>query len=952
MAAQKTLHLIDGSGYIFRAYYAIRPLSTRDGTPTQAVVGFLKMLNKLLRQEAPTHVGIAFDTAEKNFRHQMYADYKANRQEPPEDLVPQFALIHELVGVMGLPPLLVPGYEADDVLATLAKAAKAQGWRVVLVTGDKDLMQLVDDQLVLFDPLKDIYVDRQGVIDKFGVPPEQVADILGLAGDSSDNIPGVPRVGPKSAAKLVQTFGDVDAVIAGLAAQTKRKAFEQAVLDHQDNARLSKKLALLHESAPVPFVPDDLRYGGPAPERLAPFLRRIEARGMLREFGIDEEAGETDAAAAPRGDARAVDVARTGDAQATDAARVSDVRATDVARTGATPAPPLAPTGAPTRAPIVREAYRQVTDAAELAAIVQAARRTKVLSFDLETTSLLALQADVVGVALAVPGEVSAYVPVAHHYLGVPKQLPLADVLAALRDVLEGTDVVKVGQNLKYDALVLHRAGVTLRGVGHDSMLLAYVLDASATSFGLDSLAATYLQHTTMRYDDVTGTGKARIPFAHVPVDVATRYAAEDSDVALRLCQLLAPQVAASGMAEVYREVELPLLPVLTEMEANGVLVDTEHLSAMGREFSGRLQAIESQARALVGRPISLSSPKQLADLFFGELGYPTGRKTKTGYSTDQEVLENLARTYPLAQLALDHRIMSKLKGTYLDALPKMVNAETGRVHTSFNQTGTATGRLSSSDPNLQNIPARTEDGRRIRAAFVAPRGWRIVSADYSQVELRIMAHLSRDEAFIDAFVRGEDIHRRTAKEILAGGAEPTSEMRRRAKAINFGILYGLSEFGLARQLGIPRAEAQAYIAAYFGRYPRIRHFLDATIEEGRERGYVATLLGRRRPLPNLRSKNGTVRMGAERIAMNTPIQGSAADLIKVAMLRVHRELAAQKFSARLLLQVHDELVLEAPETEVERLGEMLRTQMSEAFRLAVPLVVDVGHGSSWAEAH
>lgn len=959
---RKTLHLIDGSGYIFRAYNAIRPLSTRDGTPTQAVLGFLKMLNKLLRQEAPTHVAIAFDTAEDNFRHKIYPDYKANRDEPPEDLVPQFALIHELVEVMGLPPILRPGYEADDVLATLARRALAEGWRVVLVTGDKDLMQLVGPDLVLFDPLKDIYIDEAGVQERFGVAPAQVADILALAGDTSDNIPGVPRVGPKSAAKLVQAFGDVEQILVGLQKQPKRKAFEQAVLDHAASARLSKRLALLCEEVPVDFVPDALRYGGPPSERLAPFLRKIEARGMLRAFGLDEaepaggDENVTDAGsgapATPSG-TDAADVADVADVASPadpllDPAPVADAQAV------ATHAPAVDahPLGRYVPAPIDTKAYRTVTDRAELERVVAAARARGVLSFDLETTSLYANEADIVGVSLCVPGEVACYVPIAHHYLGVPKQLPLEDVLATLRGLLSDPKVAKVGQNLKYDALVLRRAGLELAPIGHDSMLLAYVLDASAHSFGLDSLAGSYLNHTTIRYDDVTGTGKKRRPFSDVSVEDATAYAGEDSDVALRLCQLLAPQLVDDGLSAIYRDVELPLLPVLVDMEARGILVDAEHLTRLGHEFGRRLVAIEAEVRGQVGRPISLSSPKQLAELLFEELKYPTGRKTKTGWSTDSEVLENLARTYPLARLALDHRVLSKLKGTYLDALPRMVNPHTGRVHTSFNQTGTATGRLSSSDPNLQNIPARTEDGRRIRAAFVAPPGHKIVSADYSQVELRIMAHLSGDAAFIEAFRRGEDIHRRTAREILAGGQEPTLEMRRRAKAINFGILYGLSEFGLARQLNIPRAEAQAYISAYFGRYPSIRQFLDDVIAEGKRRGYVATLLGRRRPLPNLRSQNGSVRQGAERVAMNTPIQGSAADLIKVAMLRVHRRLRAEGFATRLLLQVHDELVLEAPEGEVEGLSSLLREEMTGAFSLSVPLEVDVGVGSSWAEAH
>ena len=909
------LHLIDGSGYIFRAYYAIRPLSTRAGVPTNAVLGFARMLVKLLKEEQPHHLGIAFDTGKQNYRHSIYEAYKANREAPPEDLGPQFPLIHELVRAMDIPLIAQDGFEADDVLATLTTQALEKGYSVVIVSADKDLMQLVGEHVTMFDPMKDKHFDHAAVLEKWGVPPHRVADVLALAGDTSDNIPGVPKVGPKSAAKMVSDFGDVEQVIAALTAQAKRKAYEENVVQHAEQARLSKRLTVLSHNAPVSLDLEGLRYTKPRVERLGPFLQQIEAFTLLKELGMDPS---TAAEPTP------------------------------------SPALALAPAAvAVTEAdPIDRSAYRVLTQAAEVEALVQRAAQVRQLSVDLETTSLDPARAEIVGVALAVPGAPAVYIPLAHRYLGAPKQLSSSTVLNLLRGVLEDPQVEKLGQHLKYDWVVFRRAGVHLQGIAHDAMLAAYLLDPARASFGLDALSREFLNHQNIAYDDITGTGKKRVPFEEVPVETAGPYAAEDADVALRLCQQLAPAVARAGLEKIYREIDIPLVPVLAEMEATGVMVDTVHMQGLAKEFNKRLVEIENEAYALIGAPINLGSPKQLAYLFFEKLGYPAVKKTKTGYSTDQEVLETLARTYELPQVILNHRLLAKLKSTYVDALPKMVNPHTGRVHTCFNQTGTATGRLSSTDPNLQNIPIRSADGRRIRAAFVAPEGWEILSADYSQIELRIMAHLSQDEHFIDAFVRGEDIHARTAREILTAGQEPNSEMRRRAKAINFGILYGLSEFGLSRQLNIPRVEAHNYIAAYFARYPRIRGFLDHSIEQGRVQGHVSSMTGRRRHLPNLRSKNGNIRMGAERIAMNTPIQGSAADLIKMAMLRVHAQLKQHRLRARLLLQVHDELVLESPLEEREQVTQLLKTEMTDVIKLLVPLVVEVGHGANWAAAH
>jgi DNA polymerase-1 len=950
MAARPKIHLIDGSGYIFRAYHAIRPLSTSDGTPTHAVLGFAKMLHKLLRVEAPERVLMAFDTSEKNFRHDLYEAYKANRSEPPEDLLPQFPLIFELVTAMGLRSHKQSGFEADDVLATLARQAIDHGYQVVLVTGDKDLMQLVGPHLTIFDPMKDAFFVRDDVVAKFGVPPERVGDLLALAGDVSDNVPGVPRCGPKTAAKLLQAHGSLEGVIAALAKQDKRKAVEQAVVDHQESARLSRKLVALDDHVPLTFDAEAMAYAGPRRAALPAFFHRVEARGLMRDFQLEDE---------PSGDGdKSSDASPSSPAQAAAATNLESDGAAAPPAAVLRPAEevrrllgPLAGRASPTR-PIERDAYRTILSEPDLEALAQSIRQAGLVSLDLETTSLTALEADIVGLSACVPDGTPVYLPLRHHYLGVPKQLPAAVVFDVLRPLLEDEAIAKVGQHLKYDALVLHRAGIALRGIAHDSMVAAYTLDPSRASYGLDAMSREFLGHETIAYDDVTGRGRARIPFSDVPIEQATTYAAEDADVALRLCQLLVARVYETHREALYAGLEMPLVPVLIAMEAAGIAIDERVLGELDREFEGRLRALEGQAEKILGRRINLASPKQLAQVFFEELKLPVGKKTKTGYSTDQSVLEALAGEHELPATVLQHRLLAKLKGTYVESLPRMRNSRDGRVHTSFQQTGTATGRLSSTDPNLQNIPVRGEDGRRIRAALVAEEGHVLLSADYSQIELRIMAHLSEDPHFIEAFRRGEDIHTRTAREILTHGQEPDKEARRRAKAINFGILYGLSEFGLSRQLGIPRAEAQAYIKAYFGRYGRIRGFLDDTIERGRERGYVETLLGRRRPLPNLRSQNGALRQAAERIAMNAPIQGSAADLIKVAMVHVHRDLRVEGARCRMLLQVHDELVLEVPKGEAEATGELLRRRMAEAHPLRVPLVVDVGVGPNWAEAH
>ncbi len=925
MSETKKLYLIDGSAYIFRAYYGVRPLSTSTGLPTNAVVGFARMIGRLIREHRPEYLAMVFDTKEKTFRHEMYDLYKANRDAPPEDLIPQFGLIHDLVAAMDLVKLAEPGYEADDVIATLARQADGTDVEVVVVSADKDLMQLVRPGVSMYDPMKDRHFDREAVIAKFGVPPELVADALALAGDSSDNIPGVPKVGPKTAAKLLNLFGDVEAVIEGVAGLEKPKAAERSVVENQESARLSKRLTVLNEEAPITLDLDAFRYRPADREKLTEFFDRIEARTLLRDFKTSDQV-------APAAPAAAASPSSDTPAEPSPRAEQSE--------------------SAPSDTDVDVSTYRTIVTQEDFDTLLQSIRTVGKVSFDLETTSIKSTEADIVGIALCVPGEVAAYVPVAHRYLGVPKQLPKDEVLAALKPILEDPDIGKLGQNLKYDMNVLSRVGITLSGIVEDSMLAAYVLDATRSSFSLDALSRDLLGHETIPYKSLTGTGKKQIGFEEVAVEDAARYASEDADVALKLCTIFSGDVGRSGMEKLYRELELPLVPVLAQMEQTGIRVDVDQLGLISNDLSGRLREIEKRAHDIIGEPINLASPKQLSHLFFEKLGYPVIKKTRTGYSTDQEVLETLAQDHELPGVVLEYRMLTKLKSTYVDALPKMVNPSTGRVHTSYNQTGTATGRLSSTDPNLQNIPIRTEDGRRIRESFIARDGWCLVAADYSQIELRVLAHLCKDEAFVEAFRQGEDIHSRTAREILTDGAEPDAEARRRAKAINFGILYGLSEFGLSKQLDISRAEAKNYISAYFGRYPKIRHFLDQCIEDGREHGYVSTLAGRRRPLPDLKSKNGNIRKGAERIAMNTPIQGSAADLIKMAMIRVSSRLKEENMDSKLLLQVHDELVLESPLEERDDLIELVRSEMSQVLELEVPLVVDVGHGKSWADAH
>ncbi|TCO82686.1 DNA polymerase I [Plasticicumulans lactativorans] len=924
MTATPPLLLVDGSSYLYRAYHALPPLTTAAGEPTGAMRGVVMMLRNLVERFAPSHAAVVFDASGPTFRDALYPDYKAHRPPMPDDLRAQVEPLHAMVRALGLPLLAVPGVEADDVIGTLARDAAARGLAVVVATGDKDLAQLVDARITLLDTMKrngeESVYDRAGVLAKFGVPPEAIVDLLALMGDSVDNIPGLPGVGPKTAARWLAEYGSLDALVANAGA-IKGKAGD-TLRAHLGQLPLARALATIRCDVPLEVGFDGLAYHGPERPALLALYRRYEFNSLLRELE-----------AAPAPAPVAVDAAG-GEAAAGDAVAVD-----------ATPADPPAK---------VRD-YDVVVTAAAFAGWLARLEAAALFAFDTETTSLDYMQAEIVGVSFAVEPHRAAYVPLAHVYPAAPEQLDRAEVLAALRPLLEDPARAKVGQHLKYDWHVLRNHGVALAGIAHDTMLESYVLDSTATRHDMDSLAARYLGETTIHYEQVAGKGAKQIGFEQVPIDAAGEYAAEDADVTLRLHQALWPRLEAEPrLAALYRELEIPLVPVLARMEDAGVRIDPALLRRQSGEIAQRLLGLERQAHGLAGQPFNLGSPKQLQAILFDQLGLPVKKKTPTGQpSTDEEVLEELAAEFELPRVILEHRSLSKLRGTYTDKLPALVNPRTGRVHTSYHQAVASTGRLSSSDPNLQNIPVRTEEGRRIRQAFVAPPGTRIVAADYSQIELRIMAHLSGDERLRAAFAQGEDVHRATAAEVFGVPLERVgTDQRRAAKAINFGLIYGMSAFGLARQLGIGRGAAQEYVERYFARYPGVKAFMDRTRGEAAERGYVETVFGRRLYLPDIRSKNPARRAAAERTAINAPMQGTAADVIKRAMLAVDAWLQGGGAAARMIMQVHDELVFEVAADAVEAFVPRVRELMSAAAALSVPLDVDVGVGDNWEEAH
>ncbi len=895
---RKRLVLVDGSSFLYRAFHALPPLSNSRGEATGAIYGVANMLRKLLDTYDTPWFAVVFDAPGKTFRNDLYREYKSHRPPMPGELKAQLAPLKELIEAMGIPVIVEEGVEADDVIATLARRAAAEGFDVVVATSDKDLAQLVDDHIILDNTMSDTRLDVAGVEAKFGVGPERIVDFLALVGDSSDNVPGIPGVGPKTAAKWLKKYGSLDEIIAH-ADEIKGKAGEN-LRAHLERLRLARRLVQVHDDVPLRIGPEDLRRRPPDTARLVELLKRFEFTSWLRQLDLPTTRGE-----------------KSGDGDPAD--------------------------------------YQALLGEAALRDWIARLRRAPLFAFDTETTDLAYLDAELVGLSFAVETGEAAYVPVAHEYPEAPVQLERSRVLDCLRPLLESEDHPKVGQNLKYDAHVLANHGIELRGIAHDTMLQSYVLNSTATRHDLDSLALTYLGIKTVRYEDVAGKGAKQVGFHQVALEKAVPYAAEDADIALRLHRVLWPRLQAEpSLRRVYEEIEMPLVPVLMRMERHGVLIDRDELRRLSEELARRMAAIEEQVYCIAGETFNLASPRQIQAVLFDKLGLPVLKKTPKGQpSTAEDVLQRLAESFELPRLILEHRSLSKLKSTYADRLPQQIHPRTGRVHTSYHQAVTATGRLSSSDPNLQNIPIRTPEGRRIRRAFIAPSGCKLVAADYSQIELRIMAHLSGDVNLLRAFAAGEDIHRATAAEVFGVAPDQvTPDQRRRAKAINFGLIYGMSAFGLAKQLGIEREEAQGYIDRYFERYPGVRDYMERTRRQAYERGYVETLFGRRLHLPELQSRNAQRRQYAERTAINAPMQGSAADIIKRAMVAVDAWIRESGAPVKMIMQVHDELVFEVAEDFVAEAGAAVRERMVGAAVLEVPLVVDVGVGDDWDEAH
>ena len=901
MPDKPDLILVDGSSYLFRAYHALPPLTNSRGEPTGAIVGVVNMLRKLINDYQPKYMAVVFDAPGRTFRDDLYDQYKANRPSAPEDLKAQINQLHAIVEAMGLPLLVVDDVEADDVIGTLTRQAAEQGMSALVSTGDKDMAQLVNDHVSLIDTMSNRYLDADGVVEKFGVKPEQIIDYLALMGDASDNIPGVPKCGPKTAAKWLAQYGSLDELVAhadeikGKIGESLRASLEQLPL--------SKQLTTIKTDVPLDLGPEQLRPCQPDVEKLRELYQRIEASRLLATLDESVPAEE----------------------QPTAGVRERD--------------------------------YEVVLAKADFERWLKQLGQSSLFAFDTETTSLDYMQAELVGVSFSTEPGKAAYVPVAHNYPGAPQQLDRDWVLAQLKPLLEDAQQPKVGQNLKYDMSILARYGIDMQGIRFDTMLESYVLDSTATRHDMDSLAKKYLDLETVSFTDIAGKGAKQLTFDQIDLEQAGPYAAEDADITLQLHQTLWPKLEQlDGVRKVYEAIEMPLVPVLSRMERLGVHVDADLLRKQSGELAEKLHALEQRAYEIAGHAFNLGSPKQIGHIFFEELGMEVVKKTPKGApSTSEEVLQILAdKGEELPAVILEHRGLAKLKNTYVDKLPEMRDPETGRVHTSYHQAVAATGRLSSSDPNLQNIPVRTEEGRRIRKAFVAEPGFVMLAADYSQIELRIMAHLSGDEGLLKAFSEGLDIHRATAAEVFGADSSETvsEEQRRSAKAINFGLIYGMSAFGLAKQLGIGRQEAQDYVETYFNRYPGVKAFMDRTREQAHEDGFVETLFGRRLYLPEINARNGMRRAAAERTAINAPMQGTAADIIKRAMIRMDAWLLKERPPVRMVMQVHDELVFEVKDDQLASAKSKVREIMEGAAELKVPLVVDVGVGDNWEEAH
>ena len=897
------LVLVDGSSYLFRAFHALPDLRTTNKQPTGAVRGVISMIRRLMKDYPNSHIAVIFDAKGKTFRHDLYAEYKANRPPMPDDLRVQIEPIHRIIEAMGIPLLVIDDVEADDVIGTLATQATEHQFETVISTGDKDMAQLVSEHVSLVNTMDGTKTDRQGVVDKFGVPAERIIDYLALVGDSSDNIPGVPKCGPKTAVKWLNQYGSLQVVmqhadeIGGKVGENLRSVLDILPLSYQ--------LATIKTDVALDVTPESLTHQEPDRETLLRWFKELEFKTWVAE--LESDCPPTEVVSAE---------GEIGSNQATD--------------------------------------YEVVLDKANFEKWLDKINRADLVAFDTETTSLNYMEAKLVGVSLAVTPYEAAYIPVGHDYLGAPAQLELSYVLAELKPFLESSDHRKVGQNLKYDMNILANHEVMLAGIAQDTMLQSYVLN-STERHDMDSLALKYLGHETIHFEDVAGKGAKQLTFNQVEMESAGKYAAEDADITLRLYRQMRPMLeAVPSLQRVYQEIELALVPVLSRIECKGALVDAKMLGQQSQELAERLLEIERQAFDMAGEEFNLGSPKQLQVIFYEKLGLPILKKTPKGQpSTAEPVLQELALDYPLPKVILEHRSLSKLKSTYTDKLPLQINPKTGRIHTSYHQAVAATGRLSSSDPNLQNIPIRTAEGRKIRKAFIAPEGYKLVAADYSQIELRIMAHLSQDKGLLEAFAKGMDVHRATASEVFNTRFDDVSnEQRRSAKAINFGLIYGMSAFGLGRQLGIARKEAQAYIDRYFERYPGVLTYMDNIRSQAAEKGYVETLFGRRLYLPEINARNAMQRQAAERTAINAPMQGTAADIIKKAMIEVDRWLAKDKPDAQVIMQVHDELVLEVAEPALDLVTQKLREHMSSTVKLDVPLIVDIGIGDNWDEAH
>jgi DNA polymerase-1 len=898
----KRLILIDGSSFLFRAYHAVPPLTSPQGQPTNAIHGVTNMLRKLMSDHSTEFFTVIFDAPGKTFRHELYNEYKAHRPPMPDDLRVQIEPLHNIIRAMGLPLIIESGVEADDVIGTLARFAEKKGYQVIISTGDKDMAQLVNENIILENTMSNTLTDVQGVINKFGVNPDQIIDYLALMGDSVDNIPGVPKVGPKTAAKWLNKYGTLENII--IAADEFKGKVGDNLRASLNQLPLSQELTTIKCDVSLPYDMEDLQQQPMDKSELTALLSDLGFNAWLNMLGN------------------------------TNNPSVADIKE---------------------KPPEIKPKYEIILTQEHFDHWFKQLQQADLFAFDTETTSLNYVQAEIVGVSFAVEVGKAAYVPLAHDYPDVPKQLDRSAILDKLKPLLEDKKQNKLGQNLKYDTNVLANHNIELRGIAHDTMLESYVYNSTATKHNMDDLAKKYLDIETIHFEDVAGKGAKQIPFQEVPLEQAGPYAAEDADVTLRLHQALWPKLQENdALQKLYLDIEIPLVSVLSRIERNGVLIDTRMLAQQSLELANHINTIEQQTHDIAGHVFNLGSPKQIQTILYDQMDLPVLKKTPKGQpSTAESVLQELAVDYPLPKLILEFRGLSKLKSTYTDKLPQQVNEKTGRVHTSYHQAVTATGRLSSSDPNLQNIPIRSQEGRKIRKAFIAPSGSIIVAADYSQIELRIMAHLSADEGLLKAFIEGQDIHRATAAEVFGYAPDQiTQDMRRSAKAINFGLIYGMSAFGLAQQLGLSRNQAQAYIDLYFTRYPGVKNYMDTIREQAKDQGYVETLFGRRLYLPEINSRNAARRQYAERTAINAPMQGTAADIIKRAMIDADTWLQREQPGAKMVMQVHDELVFEINESELRACTESIRQIMCSAAKLDVPLIVDIGTGLNWDEAH